>query len=71
MTDSIINRVNVWGKKTKREIYNELIEFKDRRKILTIGIMRMIWTGYWISPDLMKLTQSLPNSHEWILIQMR
>ena len=25
----IINRVNAWGKKTKSDIYNDLINFKD------------------------------------------
>ena len=32
MPDSITNRVNVWDKKTKCEIYNGVIQFKDRRK---------------------------------------
>ena len=32
MPDSIINIVNVWGKKTKREIYDNIIKFKDRWK---------------------------------------
>ena len=34
MLDNIINRLNAWGKKTKREIYDNVIEFKDRPKNL-------------------------------------
>ena len=34
MPDSIINRVNEWGNKTKRDIYDDVIDFKDRRKNL-------------------------------------
>ena len=32
MPDRFINRVNVWGKKKKRDIYNTVINFNDRRK---------------------------------------
>ena len=32
MPDSIINIVNTWDKKTKREIYDEVIDFKDGHK---------------------------------------
>ena len=32
MPDSIINIVNVWGKKTNRDFYDDVIKFKDRRK---------------------------------------
>ena len=29
MPDNMINRLNAWGKKTKSEIYNNVIKFKD------------------------------------------
>ena len=32
MSDSIINRVNVWGNKINLEVYYNVIKFKNRRK---------------------------------------
>ena len=32
MPDRIIKKTNAWGKKTKREVYDNVIEFKDRYK---------------------------------------
>ena len=32
MPDRIIKKTNAWGKKTKREVYDNVIKFKDLRK---------------------------------------
>ena len=32
MPDRMIKKTNAWGKKSKREVYDNVIEFKDRRK---------------------------------------